>query len=334
MSGTPSSEPTPTTPPSQPEANPPVLVEHKPDGQYDRKPAPLTPPRKRFWFLGGGDSGQKQLPHEEEDGARMSFIDHLMELRSRLWISIITIVVCMVASLFCYDWLFQFLRGPLDDINLWYLKPENREAYDAARQALQLADGAKVVVITSTSMLSTMLMIMWLGLGAGLVVSAPVLVYEGWAFIAPGLKKNERRAIQPVLFGGIFFFLAGVALTYYLLFPVTLNFVVWLDVNLRVQPLYTVEDYMSLLLNMMWITGLVCEIPLVVAVLAKLSIVKPEYLTRYWRICVLAAFVLGAIFSPGTDVLSMLVFSLLLLSLYLLSVFMAWFFYPKQTVKT
>ncbi len=262
----------------------------------------------------------------------MSFIDHLMELRARLWVSIITIFVCLIVALFFYDVIFAVLRGPLDSINGWYRRPENLEEYFGVLDRLSLPDDADVVQLTSVNMLSTMLMIMWLGMGAGLVLAAPILIYEVWAFVAPGLRHKERRAIQPVLFGGIFFFLMGVALTYYILFPVTLNFVVWLDVQplIRVRPSYTVEDYLSLLLNMMWITGLVCEIPLVIAVLAKLGIVKPIYLTKYWRMCVVMSFVFGAIFSPGTDVLSMLVFSALLLSLYLMSVFMAWFFYPKQ----
>jgi sec-independent protein translocase protein TatC len=195
-----------------------------------------------------------------------------------------------------------------------------------------LPAGSDIVQLISTNPLGTMMMVMWIGIGAGLVLSSPIVIYEVWAFISPGLKDKERNAIKPILYGGVLFFLGGVALTYFLLFPVTMDFVVWLDVQdaIRIRPSYTVDEYFSLILNMMWITGLICETPLVVGGLAKLGVVKPSHLTQYWRVCVLGSFILGSIFSPGTDVMSMIVFSVLLLSLYLVSIFMAWLFYPKQ----
>ena len=257
----------------------------------------------------------------------MGFIDHLMELRKRLWISVLAVVVCMGLALFYYEIIFDLLRGPLDDINNGYRK---RADYAEILEKLHLPAGSDILPFTSITMLGTMMMVMWLGIGAGLVLSSPVLVYEVWAFVSPGLHTQEKRAVRPILYGGIIFFLIGCVIAYFILFPVTLQFVVWLDVKLKVRPSYTVDDYMSLLLNMMLISGLICETPLVVAVLAKLKIVKPSYLTRYWRPCVLAAFIFGSLLSPGTDVISMLVFSTLLLSIYIISVLMAYVFYPKD----
>jgi sec-independent protein translocase protein TatC len=261
-----------------------------------------------------------------DGGAPMSFMDHLLELRRRLWICALAVCICVTLSLAFYSELFAFLRVPLDNVNKYYgASPE----FQSLLKERSLPPTTNVVDLQTTQPLSLLMVVMWLGMGAGLILGSPVLLYELWAFVAPGLKPRERRAIRPVLFGGIIFFLAGCVLTYYVLFPVTLDFMVWLAVQLHVRPIYTVDDYMSLLLTMMGITGLCCETPLVVGVLSKLGVIAPHHLTRYWRPCVLAAFILGAVFSPGTDLLSMLVFSALLLSLYILSIIMAWLFRAK-----
>jgi len=185
------------------------------------------------------------------------------------------------------------------------------------------------VNLQSTKPMETLMLVMWLSLGAGLVFSSPVLIYHLWAFVAPGLREKEKRAIKPVLYGGIFFFLAGCALAYFVLFPASIRFFSWFNAELKIASQWTMDEYSSLLLNMMAICGIVCEAPLVVAGLAKMGVVQPAHLTQYWRYCVFGAFALGAIFSPGTDIMSMLLFSSLLLSLYLVSIMMAYVFYPK-----
>lgn len=249
------------------------------------------------------------------EGARMSFMEHLLELRKRLWTSIMTIFVCVAVAMVFYEELFAFMRGPLDRLN-------------ATRAA-----GMPKVNLNSTDPMDTLVMVMWLSIGAGVVLSSPMLLYQLWGFIAPGLREKERRAIKPVLFGGIFFFLLGAGIAYAVLFPVAIRFFFGLNVGLDVTSIPTVEKYCGLLLNMMAISGLICEAPLVVAAFAKLGVVKPEHLTGHWRICVLVAFILGAVFSPGTEVMSMLLFSALLLCLYAVSIFMAYAFYPKDKDK-
>jgi len=261
-------------------------------------------------------------------GQPMSFMDHLMELRRRLWVSLVAVIVCIVLSLVFYEQLIDFLRVPLDDLNRRYAAQPD---YEEILKRFGMPPGSpEIVPLVSISPLGTMMVVMWLGVGAGLVLSSPILVYEIWSFVAPGLKENERRAIRPILLGGLVFFLLGCALAYYMLFPVTLDFAVWLDLRLRFRIFYTVDSYISMVINMMAIAGLICEIPLVIAGLARLGLVHVSHLTKYWRFCVLAAFILGSIFSPGTDMISMLLFSALLLSIYLVSVLFAFMFYRGE----
>ena len=261
--------------------------------------------------------------HGDSDGHRMGFMDHLMELRHRLWICAVTIIACMTLSLIFYQQLFSLMRTPLNNVN----NDWRNNAKALAEFGLKVGDD--IVQLITTDPLDTMLMVVWLGVGAGLLISSPMVFNQLWGFVAPGLKENERNAIRPILYGGIFFFIIGVAIAYFFLFPVSLSFFVWLDVDLHIRPSYTVEKYMSLLINVMAVSGLSCELPLVIGALSKLRIVKPSHLTQYWRMCILTAFILGAVLSPGTDLMSMLVFSALFLGLYFVSVLMAYFFYPK-----
>lgn len=257
------------------------------------------------------------------EGAQMTFMEHLLELRQRLWTSILTVMICMALALIFYEQLFAFIRAPMDGLNARY-------AAGYAQEVLKNPQATKIELrLVSTDPMDTLVMVMWLSIGAGLVLSSPVLIYQLWAFVAPGLREKEKRAIKPILYGGVFFFLMGCAIAYYVLFPVAINFFSTLNIGLVVSSLWTVEKYSSLLLNMMAIAGLICEAPLVVAALAKLGILKPQHLTGYWRVCVLGAFGLGSVFSPGTEIMSMLLFSGLLLCLYLVSILAAQIFYPK-----
>ena len=256
-------------------------------------------------------------------GAQMTFMDHLLELRKRLWTSALVIFICMGLAMVFYVPLVNFIRWPVDNLNRHY-------AAQYAKEVLTNPQAVPVeITLISTDPMETLLMVMWLSIGAGLVLSSPVLIYQLWAFVAPGLREKEKRAIKPVLYGGIFFFLAGCALAYFVLFPAAIRFFSAFNVDLQVTSWWTMDKYSSFLLNMMAVCGVVCETPLVVAGLAKLGILKPGHLTQYWRGCVFGAFVLGACFSPGADIMSMLLFSGLLVSLYLVSIVMAHVFYPK-----
>ncbi len=258
----------------------------------------------------------------------MSFLDHLMELRRRIWISVVSITACMLMAIFFFVPLVDIMRAPMEKLNRVYM---DRPDYQEILKRVGLPPNTPGLIdLTTLTPLESTMTIMWIGIYAGLAFSAPIIAYQIWLFVSPGLKERERKAVQPILYGGIIFFIVGVLITYYLLFPVTLEFVVWLDVLLKLKIQYNFDSYMSLLLNMMWVSGLACETPVIIGILAKLGVVRPDHLTRYWRWCVLLSFVLGAVFSPGADMMSMLVFSLLYLGLYVASVVMAFLFYKKR----
>jgi len=297
------------------------------------------------------------------EGGRMGFMEHLMELRNRLVWSAIAIVACVLGALMFFQQTNAIMLKPLDDINREYRErkdyaeilqkvkrssyskdmeevlgvlgkqyasnPEFVAAFEKLKQSKNQDD---LVELISLDPLESTFAVCWVGIYIGIALAAPIVLSQIWKFVSPGLRMNERDAVQPILYGSVLFFAAGCAVTYFMLFPVTLRFGVWFDLYLNYKPMYRVEKYFSLFLDIAFYAGLACETPMVVAVLAKLGVVRPDHLTRFWRFCVLGAFIMGTIFSPGMDIASMLAFSFLYLSLYIVSVIMAYIFYKKPAV--
>ena len=255
----------------------------------------------------------------------MSFLDHLLELRRRILISAATMFIMMVVSVCFFKPIWDFLLAPVKTLNQNFMHDE--ELRQAAIKAG--ADPNHVVKMVSNDPLAVTIALCKICFWLGLVLSAPMLLYQLWGFVAPGLRANEKRAIQPVLFGGIFCFLLGAVLCYYLVFPISINFLVWLDLYLGLVPLYTADRFVNLLIMFMVIFGAMFEIPVVAAVFARLGLLKPEWLTKYWRITVFGCFVAGAIISPSNDLISYLIFSGCLLFLWGASVALAYLLYPR-----
>ena len=258
----------------------------------------------------------------EDEEARMGFIDHLLELRKRLWVSIIAVLVCIIVSLIFYEAVYDALLQPVRVVNDKYI-----EIFKAAGK--KIPEDGQIIHISTTAPLGIMLSVIWVGFWAGLVMASPIVLYELWAFVAPGLHSKEKNAIKPVLYGGVFFFLAGASLAYFILAPLTFDFFLWLAIRLKVTPNWTSELCIELLITMMIISGLLWEIPLLVAGMARFGMLSPGWLLKYWRGLVFGSIVLGMIVSPGNDLVSMGAFSGMILGIYLVSILMAFIFYRK-----
>lgn len=257
----------------------------------------------------------------------MSFMEHLMELRRRLIVAVAAVTITTILCFVFFREIFAFLQGPMNGVNDSF-----RNNPDLQQLLIDRGIPADEPVIKpiSTQPLGLMMVLMKISVWAGLILSSPVVVYELWAFVSPGLKPREARAIRPILLAGLFFFLGGASLCYFVVFPITMEFLVWFDVYLGVKPLYTVKDYIDLLTTFMLIFGLMFELPLVATVLSMLRLLNPSWLTRHWRIVVVGSFLAGSILSPGSEIMSMLIMSACLLFLYILAIVMTRLVYPKD----
>ena len=239
---------------------------------------------------------------EQEPGAKMSFLEHLVELRKRLIHSALAIAVGALVGVTIaqrvYDWLALPIRASLRkqnlDDHLYFTHPA----------------GALNLVIT-------------LGLYIGVVLAAPFVLYQVWLFIAPGLYKHERKAIVSFLFSSVFLFLAGIAFGYFVTLPYVLNFLISFQGSFR--PLITVNEYFDFILIVLLGLGVIFELPVLIFFLALFGIVTPQFLWKNVRYAILIIAVVAAIITPTPDALTMLIFMAPMIGLYFLGIAVAAF---------
>jgi sec-independent protein translocase protein TatC len=228
----------------------------------------------------------------------MSFLEHLDELRSRLFrIAIVFLVVfggCWLVS----DRILGFLMAPIRK---------------------HLFGGGEIIFITLTE---PFMVYMKASAIAALFVSAPYILWQFWGFVAPGLYKKERRAAGLFIVVGTLFFIAGGAFGYYVAMPMTAQWLISLGSQFKAQ--LTLQSAFEFESRMLLGAGLVFEMPIVILVLSRFGIVTPGFLMRHFRIAVMAIAIAAAVITPSGDALTMTVFALPMIALYLIGVGFAW----------
>ncbi len=229
-----------------------------------------------------------------DDLARMSLMEHLEELRSRLMWAIATLAVAFFPCWIFVDEIFAFLQRPIMKL----LPPGKKLAYTGITDPFILY--FKVAAL------------------AAVFVASPFILYQFWRFIAPGLYKHERRYLLPFLFFGSFFFLAGGAFAYYVAFPLAAEFL--LKIGGAFEPVITIERFFGFQMTIILGLGLMFELPIVIFVLAAIGLVTPRFLMRNFRWAVVIIFIVAAIITPTSDILNLCVFAVPAILLYLLGV--------------
>jgi Tat protein translocase TatC len=222
----------------------------------------------------------------------MPFLDHLEELRLRILRSLGAVVVGCAIGL----WLVQRYQ-------LVYLLKAPIAPY---------LTGGKLVVTSPTD---PVMIVLELGLIVGLVLASPVILWQAWAFLAPALYQREKRALVPSLFVGLLLFLTGVVLAYLFVVPQALRVLFSFQTE-AIAPFITYDAYFGFVLQVTLALGLSFELPLVIIILSWLGVIGPAELNRFRRYAIVLAFIAGAVLSPGTDVLSMIMMTVPLLLLY------------------
>ena len=242
----------------------------------------------------------------DDSGAKMSFLEHLDELRRRLVHSVSALVVgCIIAFIFV-DRIQSFIMLPL-----WNLMPEGTKfMYTAGPEAF-------------------MLMIK-IGALAGLFVALPYIILQLWLFIAPGLYSHEKRFAIPFVLLGTIFFLSGAAFSHWVAFPFTWQFFLGFQTEyLEFRP--QIGLIFSLWVKMLLAFGLIFQMPTIVFFLARMGMVTAGFLIRHTKYAVLIIFILGAVLSPGGDIPSQVLMAGPMLVLYALSIGIAWVFQKRKT---
>jgi sec-independent protein translocase protein TatC len=233
-----------------------------------------------------------------------TFISHLVELRDRLLRAIIAVVVLTLV-----------------------LVPWAKEIYALLAKPLLAALPAGATMI-ATDVTGTFLVPLKVTLMTGFVVALPYVLYQAWAFVAPGLYQHEKRLALPVIVTSFLFFLVGMAFAYFVVFPVAFGFFASYAPS-GVQMMTDIDKYLSFVLTMFLAFGLTFETPVIVVVLVRLGVVGLDKLKAARPYIVVGAFVIGAIFTPP-DVISQLLLAIPLWLLYEVGLFVARFVSPPR----
>ena len=244
---------------------------------------------------------------EEEDDRPMGLMDHLSELRGRLVRCTVAVMVGFIACWAVVDPIFDALVDPLLKV---------------------LPDGSHAIYTTLPEGFFTRMHIAFV---AGVFVSSPVIFYQIWSFIAPGLYEEEKRHILPVAFMSAVFFVSGGAFCYFIVFPQAFAFFVSYATD-SIVAMPKVSDYLSFVLKLILAFGLVFEMPLFAFFLARMGIITAELMRRVRRYAILGIFIVAAILSPP-DVVSQLLMAAPMLVLYEISIYVAVAFGKKPAAK-
>ncbi len=204
----------------------------------------------------------------------MTLVEHLVELRNRLFKAVLAILVASVVGFIFGDQIIAILKNPI---------PGGKPLYYTG-----LGDAFMIHVK--------------IALVVGVILGMPVILYQGWAFIAPGLTEKERRISRPWIPAALFFFVLGVGIAYFIL-PYAAGFLIGFS-STDLQPLITAEAYFDFVTTLFLVFGLVMEFPIVLFALSRVGIITSDRLARARRQAILGFTVFGALITPGGDLVS------------------------------
>ena len=252
------------------------------------------------------------LPHPPADdvdaddaaGAKMSFLEHLDELRKRIVNACIGVAVGVFLGFFFIERIFDFLMAPAKAA----LPPGTTLIYTQPGEAFSLYITVSLI--------------------AGVVIAAPFIMYQVWMFIAPGLYSHEKRMAIPFVLFSTLGFLAGAAFNHYVAFRfIMVFFASFNSADLKFMP--KIEDVFGLYTKMLIGIGIVFQMPTVVYFLARMHLVTARFLARNFKFAILLIFVVAAVITPTGDPMTQTIFAAPMLVLYGISIIVAWLVGPK-----
>ena len=221
------------------------------------------------------DDDESTDPEDDfPDEVEMSLLDHLDELRTRIFIALGAVAVAMVGCFLTVKPLVQFLERPAKDIRF-----------------LQLSPGEFFFVSLKVAAYS------------GILLASPVILLQIAQFVLPGLTRRERRIVGPVVIGSSVLFVAGLAFAYTTLIPAALQFFASFGADV-VEQLWSIERYFEFVLLLMFSVGLAFQVPVVQVILGWLGIVSSRQMLAGWRYVLVIAAIAGAVLTPSTDPLT------------------------------
>jgi sec-independent protein translocase protein TatC len=260
--------------------------------------------------LGGGGMPPPSPPSgdgedEEDDGMlRMSFLEHLEELRSRIFKALGGVAIAFLVSLTFSRQLWDFVRQP------------------ASAALTSLGYGPDLVMIEPMEGFN----IIWfkVPIVCAIFLGSPFVLYQIWAFISPGLYRRERRWATPFILVSAGLFILGGVFAYFVVFRYGLTFLLSIGQGYGVKPMVSMSYYFDLFFNVVVGVGLVFELPVLIFFLTLLRILSPVFLLNHSRYAILGIFIIAAIVTPTPDVFNLMLFATPMCLLFYVGIFASW----------
>jgi sec-independent protein translocase protein TatC len=253
---------------------------------------------------------QKQIEKEQRQMGSMSLMQHLEELRSRVFKSALAVAVGVGIGWYKVETVIGLMEAPVQ-------KALKNHHFDPS-----------LIYLNPTDTFNIQLK---MGLIIGVFIACPILLYQLWGFISPALYRNEKRFLLPFLFLSVILFLCGGYFGYKVVFPVAMDFLIGNGGDLK--PMISINEYTDLFLTIILGLALVFELPIVLGFAGSMGVVNAKFLFKHIRGAVLIFFVIAAILTPTTDIMNMSIYAAPMIVLYIGSIGIVWLVHPKQRRK-
>ncbi len=237
----------------------------------------------------------------------MTFLEHLDDLRKRLFYSFLAIIFTIFPAWFFHEQIFEILAFPVNQY---------------------LPEGESLAFTKLTEPFMVYIKVSFL---AAFFVISPFLFFQFWKFIAPGLYQKEKKYVFPFVFFTTVFFAAGGIFAYYVVFPFACRF--FLGMGADFQPVIKMDEYFSLAIRVILGIALVFELPTLIFFLSRMGLITAKWMVKKFKYAVLAIFILAAIITPTPDPITQSIVAVPMLALYGLSILIAFISEKKRKEK-
>lgn len=246
----------------------------------------------------GVDPTKKNENTEKDSSDDMGFLDHLEELRWRIFKVLISVVIFSAFSFFFSDFFVNFLIEPTKAIE--------------PPLTLQVLRVQGMLIVK-----------MWIAFFGGVILSLPVIVYQIWSFVAPGLYQSEKKHLPTLIVVTFLSFISGAAFAYYVIIPLIIPTLLAFGVE-GIENNISIDYYFSFVLQMIIASGVIFEMPVVAYFLGRIGLLTPAFMRHYRRYAIAAIFIIAALLTPP-DPLSQMLLAIPLLILYEISIYISGF---------
>jgi sec-independent protein translocase protein TatC len=267
---------------------------------------------------------------KSESKAEMSFMEHLDALRWHLFRSAIAIISLAIIAFLNKEFIFDsVIFGP---------KHPDFPTYRALcwlseKLSIDMCIKDFKFIIISVEMSGQFTMHMWVAFVSGLIVGFPYLLWEIWRFVKPALTSNEKQYSTGIVFFTSILFLIGVLFGYYVIAPLSINFLGSYQVSEQVKNQISLDSYISTITFLTFASGIVFELPMVIYFLSKIGIVTPQFMRTYRKHAIVIILIVAAVITPSPDVTSQILVAIPLYLLYEVSIFVSVVVVKKQETK-